>query len=94
MNNYNIINTLYNNALKLGATDFNFSNRKNKRFFVIYQNKPIHFGSKTGSTYIDHHDNIKRKNWKARHSKIINNDGIPFYKIKTSPEFWSYNLLW
>ena len=85
---------LYFKALSLGATDFGLSKRKNKRFYVLYDDKYIHFGAKNGSTYIDHHDKLKRKNWRARHSKIINKDGIPFYKIKTSPEYWSYTLLW
>lgn len=88
------MDVLYNKALKLGASDFNFSNRKNKRFYVVYNNKTIHFGSKNGSAFIDHHDPVKRKNWQARHSRIINKEGIPFYKIKTSPSHWSYYLLW
>ena len=83
---------LYNKAIALGATDFGISNRKGKRFYVIY-NKPIHFGSDTNNTFIDHHDEKIRKAWKARHSKILK-DGKPAYKNKTSPEFWSYNILW
>ena len=88
------MNKLYFKALDYGATDFGLSHRKNKRFYVLYRGKYIHFGSKIGSTYIDHNDELKRKNWMARHSKIINKDGIPFYKIKTSPEYWSWHLLW
>lgn len=88
------MNELYRNAILLGATDLGISSRKNKRFYVIYDGKVIHFGSKIGSTFIDHHNPLLRKNWRARHSKIINKDGIPFYKIKSSPEFWAYNLLW
>jgi hypothetical protein len=80
-------------AIALGATDFGISNRKGKRFYVIYNNKPIHFGSNTNNTFIDHHDEKIRKAWKARHSKILK-DGKPAYKNKTSAEFWSYNLLW
>lgn len=77
-----------------GATDFGLSPKKNKRFYVIYNNKIIHFGSKFGSTYIDHNDDIKRINYKKRHSKIIDKYGIPFYTQKTSPAFWSYYVLW
>lgn len=81
-------------AYNLGATEFGLSNRKNKRFYVVYNNKKIHFGSKTGSAYIDHKDELKRKNWKARHSQIKNKDGVPFYKIKESPERFSWYILW
>lgn len=85
---------LYNKAISYGAKDFNISPRKNKRFYVLYNNKFIHFGSKDGMAFIDHKNNKIKKAWQARHSKIINKDGIPFYKIKESPEFWSWHLLW
>jgi hypothetical protein len=81
-------------AKKYGATSLGLSTRKNKRLFVIYNGKAIHFGAKNGSTYVDHHDDIKRKAWKARHSKILLKDGTPAYKNKESPEFWSWHILW
>ena len=64
------MDVLYNKAIKLGAIDFGTSTRKNKRFYVNYDNKIIHFGSKTRETFIDHHDPVKKKFWRARHSKI------------------------
>jgi hypothetical protein len=81
-------------AFKLGASQFGISNRLNKRFYVIYNNKTIHFGSKTGKTYIDHRNNELRKNWIARHSKIRNLKGEYVITIKDSPSYWSKNLLW
>ena len=88
------MNDLQNMAIRYGAQDIGNSWRKNKRFYVLYDDKYIHFGSKKGKTFIDHNDDKKRKAWKARHKKIINKYGVPFYKIKTSPEFWSWHLLW
>lgn len=85
---------LKNHALKLGATAFGYSQTKNKRFYVIYQGKTINFGDKHGSTFIDHGDEIKRKNWRARHSKIKNSDGVPAHLIKTQASYWSWSLLW
>lgn len=46
-----------------------------KRFIFIYKEidgtiKKINFGSKTGSTYIDHHDQYKRKNYLNRHKAL------------------------
>ena len=81
-------------AFKLGASEFGISNRLNKRFYVIYNNKKIHFGSKTGKTFIDHRNNELRKNWIARHSKIQNSNGEYVITLKYSPSFWSKNLLW
>lgn len=81
-------------ALKLGATDFGNSKKKGKRFYVVYNNKIINFGSKNGSTFIDHHDEKKRKAWLARHMKIKNKQGQHVYKLKTSASYWSLNLLW
>ena len=45
------------------------SSRKGKRFMATFEDpkRTIHFGSKTGSTYIDHHDKVKRENYIKRH---------------------------
>ena len=47
------------------------SDAKNKRLKAIFTDKnfkkTINFGFKGGSTYIDHSDKIKRKNYIARH---------------------------
>lgn len=88
------IDELKNRALSLGATDFGESRVKDKRYYVVYDGKRINFGSRDGSTYIDHDDDQKRKAWRARHSKIRLKDGRPAYKTKTSPAYWAWNLLW
>ena len=55
------------------------STTKNKRYDAIYENGIIvHFGSKNGSTYIDHHDKIKRDNYLKRHSKLNENWDDPY----------------
>ena len=81
-------------ALSLGATSFGRSDVKNKRYYVIYKKKKINFGLQGGSTFIDHKDEKKRKAWRARHSKIRNKEGQLVYKLKTSPDYWSWNILW
>jgi hypothetical protein len=81
-------------ALSLGATSFGRSDVKNKRFYVIYKKKKINFGLQGGSTFIDHKDEKKRKAWRARHSKIRNKEGQLVHKLKTSPDYWSWNILW
>jgi hypothetical protein len=88
------MNNLYNRAIKLGASDFGESKVKNKRFYVIYNNKKINFGSSVGSTYIDHKDKIKRKNWYARHNKIRNKNGKQVINDPNSPSYWSARILW
>ena len=80
-------------AKKYGVSEFGLSRTKNKRFYVIYDNKRINFGSRVGQAYIDHHNKDKRKAWKARHIKILK-DGKPAYKNKMSPEFWNWHLTW
>ena len=84
-------------ARRLGASEFGLSDRKDKRFYVVYDNKIIHFGLKHGHTFIDHHDKIKRDNWRKRHSKIKNKKGEYVYLLKSSPSFWStcfLSVLW
>ena len=81
-------------AYQLGATELGKSNMKGKRFYVRYQGKKIHFGAEGGSTFIDHKDEKKRQAWRARHSKIRDKQGRLVYKLKTSPSYWSWSLLW
>ena len=81
-------------AFELGASKFGKSKKKDKRFYVVYNGKKIHFGLKNGSTFIDHHDKRKQKAWKERHSKIKLKDGSLAYKSKTQPSYWSWTLLW
>lgn len=47
------------------------SSRKGKRYRMVFADPHmiIDFGLKTGSTYIDHGDETKRKNYLSRHSK-------------------------
>ena len=85
---------LYNKAIKLGATDFGESELKNKRFYVIFNNKKIHFGSKNALTFYDHGDKKLKLNWLKRHSKIKNKLGEYVINKPNSASFWSSNLLW
>ena len=65
------------------------SNRKNKRYMAIFSNgKKSHFGLDTGSTYIDHHDIIKRFNYLKRHE--VNEEWNDPYKAGTLSAY----LLW
>lgn len=86
--------SLRKRALALGATDFGESRRLGKRFYVVYGGEVIHFGSDEGKTYIDHKDESKKEAWFARHSVIKNKEGQNVINIKTSPAFWSANVLW
>lgn len=89
-----MINKLKQKALSLGATEFGVSKVKNKRYYVLYNGKTIHFGLKNGSTFIDHKDESKRKAWVARHSKIKLKDGSLAYKNKNQASYWSTKILW
>lgn len=81
-------------AMSLGADEFGKSSTKSKRFYVLYDGKLINFGAKNASTFIDHKDPKKQKAWLARHSKIINKNGLYVMRLKSSPSFWSHNILW
>ena len=81
-------------AKALGATAFGNSKVKGKRYYVVYNDKIINFGSDVGSTFIDHRDRNKRRAWRARHSKIKNKQGQFVYKLSSSPSFWAWHLLW
>ena len=50
------------------------SPRKDKKYVIKFEEPTmaIHFGSKGSSTYLDHHDVVKRENYLKRHS--VNED--------------------
>jgi hypothetical protein len=70
------------------------SNRVNKRFQVTLNNgKKYHFGYKYGSTYIDHHDKVKRNNYWLRHrGNPIENQLL--LNLVPSPSLFSAYILW
>ena len=78
--------SLRSKAIKLGATDLKQSERKNKKYAVMYNNKWIHFGHPDYEDYTIHKDPERRKRYRARASKIKNKDGQLTYKLKTSSE--------
>ena len=88
------MDTLQRKAKSIGATEFGTSSRQGKRYYVIYQNKIIHFGSREGSAYIDHHDKHIRAAWIARHSKVKNKAGQNVMTLKTSASYWARHILW
>ena len=50
------------------------SNKPNKKLVIKFSDPDltIHFGSKYSSTYLDHHDKVKRSNYLKRHK--VNED--------------------
>ncbi len=50
------------------------SNKPNKKLAITFTEPDltIHFGSKNSSTFLDHHDKIKRSNYLKRHK--VNED--------------------
>lgn len=70
------------------------SDAKNKRLKAVFTDKDfkktINFGFKGGSTYIDHSDKIKRKNYRARH--IVREK--KFYSSPLHASTLSYFILW
>ena len=50
------------------------SNKPNKKLVITFSEPDltIHFGSKNSSTFLDHHDKLKRSNYLKRHK--VNED--------------------
>ena len=70
------------------------SDRQNKRYKAVFFDnskkvKTTHFGLDTGSTFIDHKDEDKKKAYLARHSK--NNENWNDYQSAGSLAMW---ILW
>ena len=54
------------------------SNKPNKKLVITFSEPKltIHFGSKYSSTYLDHHDKVKRSNYLKRHKVNENWDQV------------------
>ena len=88
------MNSLHGMAIRLGASDFGESSRKGKRFYVVFQDKVIHFGSDVGLTYYDVNDETRRRAWFARHTRITDSQGKHSINNPLSGLYWSARLLW
>jgi hypothetical protein len=88
------LKNLEKQAIQLGATEFGRSRAKNKKYYVVYKGKKIHFGDTRYEDYTTHGDSERRKRYLARAKKIKNKEGRYTYRDKNSPNFWSVNLLW
>ena len=70
------------------------SKRKKKRYKVTLDNGQIfHFGLKTGSTYIDHHDKRKKEAYRKRHLGNEIEKHLITHLIPSS-SLYSYWILW
>jgi hypothetical protein len=81
-------------AKSLGASDFGLSQAKNKKYYVVYNNKKINFGDKRYEDYTQHKDVLRRTRFWSRHSKIKDDQGRRVINDKNSPSYWSARLLW
>ena len=64
------------------------SKKAEKRFTAFFKHKQVHFGSKNGSTFIDHRDTKKKRDYIARH-RVNENWSKP-----DTPGTLSRYLLW
>ena len=77
------------------ARDLSYSDRKNEKYMVTTKdNKKIHFGDSRYEDFLSHQDKDRRDRYRKRASKIKDKHGNLTYKDKSSPNFWSYHLLW
>ena len=63
------------------------SDKTNKKFMAVLENKKIHFGDRRYSDYTKHKDPERKKTYLSRHK----NDN---FKNLLYPSFYATNLLW
>ena len=81
-------------ALRLGASDLRKSKKKGKKYDVIYNGKVVSFGHSKYQDFTQHKDKERRDRYRARHSKIKLKDGRLAYRVKGTPAYFSWYLLW
>jgi hypothetical protein len=70
-----------------------FSERPDKRFVAIYEDKVYYFGSPTGTTFIDGATEKQKDNYKKRHyANAVEKHRID--NLIMSPALLSWYLLW
>ena len=68
---------------------------KTKKYRALMSDgSKIDFGLKSSSTYLDHKDKERRKNYLLRAKGIKNKFGALTYLDKNSPNYWSIKYLW
>ena len=65
---------MLDNIINMKFISLEKSNKPNKKLVIKFSEPDltIHFGSKYSSTYLDHHDKVKRTNYLKRHK--VNED--------------------
>lgn len=81
-------------ATALGLPIPQSSQCKNKKLYVVYNGKQIHFGSRSNSDFLQHKDENRRQRYHARADKIKLKDGSFAVDNMMSPAFWSKYILW
>jgi hypothetical protein len=81
-------------ALGIDYDSVSLSNRPGKKIKIIINGKTIHFGDKNSTTFIEKEDEKKRMAYQARASKIKNKNGEYTYKIKYTPNYLAFHVLW
>ena len=84
---------LQKKAKKLEDSSLDYSQRKNYKYIIEYDNKKIHFGSVNTEDYLTHKDPVRRDKYLTKAKKISNKDGQLTYKIPSYPNYWSVKLL-
>ena len=84
---------LQKKAKKLGASSLDYSQRKNNKYMVEYDNKKIQFGSAKTEDFITHKDPDRRDKYLTKAKKISNKDGQLTHLLPSYPNYWSIKLL-
>jgi len=70
------------------------SHKKNKKWCTQHNNREICWGHPKMEDYTQHHDPIRRKNFRKRFSGIILKDGTRAIDKRYSPAWLAYYVTW
>jgi len=87
----------------MGKIIFKKSTNPHKKYDAFIGTKRVSFGDRNYQqfhdkighwSHLDHNDPERRKKYRARHGKIYTKSGELAYKVKYSPEWFSWHYLW
>lgn len=81
-------------ARELNLPEPRSSQRPGKKLYVVVDGAEIHFGARDYSDFLQHRDEDRRANYRARHGAIRLANGRFAHKDPHQPAYYSWHILW
>lgn len=81
-------------AKELGIDLYRSDDARHKYMFARPDGFIVRFGAVGYDDYLSHRDEQRRDNYRRRHAGILDGSGRPAYRVKYTPAWASWHILW